>query len=705
MKKLLLASTFIVAFDVSEAKADPISSAILATIGSVSTAGGIGAFAFLGVQGWAGVALSVVARAGIGFALASLSQQAGGAGSRYEGNAVSATAPRAIIYGNPKVGGAVFYRTKTGTNNRYLHYFIAFAGHECDSFQSLFLDGVKVTLDANGFVTSPSKYNNGTDYYIRITTHLGADDQSADADAVSEIPEWTDAHKVSGVCYAHIRYERVPSGDPENTYEGGIPELTARIRGKKLYDPRDSSNVWSKNNALCIRDYLTNDRYGLGIDASKIDDDLFISAADICDENITTDDNPEGGLTADYVYANGDTISNGHVDGSNSLFWACDCIISSSDSGLIWEKGANTNGAFFGTNGESLIFAVGGNTTDQLAYISVSFDDEELRQYLGQPVRFMGEIDNSTSSIKLWLYSEPDELLHEFTMGGGQETADTAWADWSHPNSGSVGGSSNAVFGNYDETDYTNVINELRFYDAQTAPTFTTTNRDRYNCVGSFLSDANPRDILQHMTASMGGYIWESAGKWGCKAAKWDDTGLSFTEDDMRGPIEVNTANSMRESFNTVTGTYIGPQTEYEQGDYTPVTYEDYRDQDGGLERATDLPLYFTDREEAARRLARIKIKQMRQPLTVTVPMGLKALELTVGDVITLNSITYGGPANDIGPYDGDHHFGLWGGNKFEVMDWRLVLADPIDNGSPKIEIRVILRQTSENVYNNTVAI
>lgn len=692
-RKILLATTAIVTLASAEpVEAGPIVTAVLATVGAAGGLGGLATFTYFGLApGVLSVMASIAVRAGLGFALMALNEPPGSPAARYTGQDRGAALPRAIIYGNPRVGGAVVYEAKSGTNNKYFHQIIAFAGHEVDSFQALYLDNQIVTLDGSNFVTSPSKYNNGTDYYVRITTHLGTDNQSADSDAVSELSEWTNDHKLSGIAYAHIRFERVPAGDPTGAYEGRLPQLTARIKGKPVYDPRDGSTAYSENPALCLRDYLTNDRYGLKIPTSRIDDTVFGTAADACEENHTLYDNPEDGLTVTDTYADGDVINNADIDGTQDLFWCCDAILGASDSGLIWEKGSNSHGAFFGTDGANLVFAVGSNTSDEKAEISIPFTNTDLSKYLGLPVTFMGEIDVSNDSIRLFMWIEEDELL--ITLGSAAAVG--SWSnDWSHNNNGGVGSSSSAVFGSYDEGDFTGTINEMRCYDGSLAPTFTTSTVDRYTCVGSVLSDVRPRDILLHLTASMGGYVWQFGGKWACRAAVWDSPTDTLTEDDMRSPPEVSTALPLRDTYNTVIGTYIGNVTEWEASDFTPVTYETFLSKDDYIERVSDLPLYFTDTEEMARRLARIKLKQIRKGMTLTGTFGLKCLKYTIGDVFTLNS--NGGSSEELAK---------WHGHQFEVVNWKLVSHAPVNRDNPddiEMAVSMILRETASSVYDET---
>ena len=74
-------------------------------------------------------------------------------------------------------------------------------------------------------------------------------------------------------------------------FGGGIPPFAFVVRGKKVFDPRDSSTAWSENPALCVRDYVTNTTYGLKATSSEVNDTTnlggFQSAANTCDSSGT----------------------------------------------------------------------------------------------------------------------------------------------------------------------------------------------------------------------------------------------------------------------------------------------------------------------------------------------------------------------------------------------------------------------------------
>ena len=201
----------------------------------------------------------------------------GGSNRGYQTTAIGTALDHQIIYGKMRVAGARIYDEATGTNNKYLHRVLAFTGHEVQSFDEIYINDEVVTLDGSGNVTSPSKYNGK----IRIKLHLGASDQAADTSLISESAHWTTQHTLNGIAYMYVRLQF-----DADVFPNGIPEVSSVISGKKVYDPRTSTTVWSDNPALCLRDYLTSP-YGIAEEAANIDDTLVISAANICDQTNT----------------------------------------------------------------------------------------------------------------------------------------------------------------------------------------------------------------------------------------------------------------------------------------------------------------------------------------------------------------------------------------------------------------------------------
>lgn len=196
-----------------------------------------------------------------------------------------------VIYGQTKIGGAIVFDAVSGENNKVLHRVIAFAGHEIEEFTTVYFNDEYMTLttdtDSNGdtyykpTLATDSSGNTSTRYnnFVRIYMRKGgSENNTAIAALISAGVNWTQDHKLQGSAYLYLRM--VFDAD---AFPNGVPDMSALVKGKKVYDPRTSTTAWSSNPALCVRDYLTNTSYGLGEDASSIDDELVKTAANVCD--------------------------------------------------------------------------------------------------------------------------------------------------------------------------------------------------------------------------------------------------------------------------------------------------------------------------------------------------------------------------------------------------------------------------------------
>lgn len=130
--------------------------------------------------------------------------------------------------------------------------------------------------------------------FIRVKKFTGAADQTASPDLVNEINAWTTDHRLRGLAYIYVRIEQAPE------FALNIQSISAIVKGKKLYDPRTATTVWSDNAALCVRDYLASS-YGFACDSTELNDTYFNSAANICEESVTLKDS----TTQDRYTCNG----------------------------------------------------------------------------------------------------------------------------------------------------------------------------------------------------------------------------------------------------------------------------------------------------------------------------------------------------------------------------------------------------------------
>ena len=194
-----------------------------------------------------------------------------------------------LIYGRTRVGGVIVYeatRAPAGTNKLdVLDLVIVLAAHEVEEIGDLYINDTLVALDSAGAATSAPFFADGKPLF-RITRHLGASDQGCDTGLVANSAgAWTSAHRLRGRAYLYCQLTW-----NEAAYPAGRPNISAVVKGKKLYDPRTGLTVWSNNPALVVLDYLRSP-YGLVCDLAELDTASFIAAANVCDEAV---DRPGG---------------------------------------------------------------------------------------------------------------------------------------------------------------------------------------------------------------------------------------------------------------------------------------------------------------------------------------------------------------------------------------------------------------------------
>ena len=264
---------------------------------------------------------------------------------------IASEAAHVYVYGRARVGSAVVAIFTSGARDEFKHLVCIHAAHECDAIEEVYIAGKALgALDGDGFVTAGDYYvestatatetHTGTSFNlantpvagsvsvvaqisydggspapelvsssvsgttvtidadygsvtatyqymvpsnrVRVQKHLGGASDPVDAYLNSILPaKWPATAVLRGFCYTVITLDL---NQPE--FQGGIPQIEVLVRGKKLFDPRDDSELWSQNPALAIRDYLTSPM--CGVDSADIPDADVITAANACDEVITT---------------------------------------------------------------------------------------------------------------------------------------------------------------------------------------------------------------------------------------------------------------------------------------------------------------------------------------------------------------------------------------------------------------------------------
>lgn len=200
----------------------------------------------------------------------------------------------------------------------------------------------------------------------------------------------------------------------------------------------------------------------------------------------------------------------------------------------------------------------------------------------------------------------------------------------------------------------------------------------RYEINGVITLDRTPSDILGDMMTACAGTLFWGAGKWHLKVGEYISPVKTFTLDDLRSEINLQTKHSRRDNFNIVRGTFIDAENRYIQADYPEIRSETFISDDSDVESALDLALPFTTSSAMAQRLAKMTLFRGREQMTFTADFGLEAFEVECGDIISLTIDRYGFSAKD-----------------FEVVGWKF----KNDGDAGDLRVALTLRETSSAAF------
>jgi len=116
----------------------------------------------------------------------------------------------------------------------------------------------------------------------RVRWKLGAPGQAADDRLMSLLPGvWTPAHFARDVAYLICEFDY-----DETSYPSGLPNVTALVRGAKIYDPRNGTTVFTQNPALMVRHTLLHPQFGKRASMTAAEDARIVAAANACETPI-----------------------------------------------------------------------------------------------------------------------------------------------------------------------------------------------------------------------------------------------------------------------------------------------------------------------------------------------------------------------------------------------------------------------------------
>jgi hypothetical protein len=215
----------------------------------------------------------------------------------------------------------------------------------------------------------------------------------------------------------------------------------------------------------------------------------------------------------------------------------------------------------------------------------------------------------------------------------------------------------------------------------------------RYTCDTYFQLDQSRGTILENMLTSCAGRITYQGGQYFIVPGAWITPTLQLTDADLVGPLKWSPRLSIRDTANSVKGTYVSPENNYQLAD-VPAYAQDplhgyvsdpWLAEDNGERIYRDAHFPCTDSSAIAQRLAKIALFRIRYQGRGTFVCSLKAYQAVALDIVQMTHPRY-----------------TWLAKNFEVLESRLVF-EPVEGGGlcPRVELDVA--ETSPDGYDWTI--
>lgn len=266
--------------------------AALTSVGAAAAAGtlaqlSLGTVLFAAASGAASAALQMALAPSLPNATTRVSQRQGVAFGQ-------------VVYGRRRVSGTYAYLGNKDGDEGILEIVIVWADHEIEEIEAVYMgDALIWEPGATPAYRGAAGYDEDlvTHYRVEAYHKLGTSTQSAFSKLVAECADWTSAHRLRGRACTYLRMNNSLDVFPQ-----GLTNLTAIVKGKKIYDPRDGSTAWSENPALCLRDYVVNH---VGVAAAKVPDAYVNALANICEEQVDHDGGTDDRYRITAAFAEG----------------------------------------------------------------------------------------------------------------------------------------------------------------------------------------------------------------------------------------------------------------------------------------------------------------------------------------------------------------------------------------------------------------
>lgn len=295
---------------------------------------------------------------------------------------------RRLVYGRTRIGGIIGH-INVSSDNKYLYLVLLLCDGPIEAIEDIYFDDQVVSLDGSDPETTLSGTGKWADK-VRLQKHLGAASQTADSDFVSDLTEWTSAHRLDGIAYLTLRLTFDPG-----VFPNGLPNISATVKGRNdITDGRDDSTGYTTNPALCLAHYLSLEDLGPNIDlANEINQTAFDAAANACEETVALS------ATDDFSVTSATDANQINPDGGSHGLHNSQ-IVTFTTTGTL-PAGLSTGTDYFVVNATKDTFEV--STTLDGAPVAMTNDGTGVHTYTAEEYRYtfngMVDLDQSPEDI------------------------------------------------------------------------------------------------------------------------------------------------------------------------------------------------------------------------------------------------------------------------------------------------------------------
>lgn len=225
------------------------------------------------------------------------------------------------------------------------------------------------------------------------------------------------------------------------------------------------------------------------------------------------------------------------------------------------------------------------------------------------------------------------------------------------------------------KVDWASVITAADGCDVSCAVPGSATEK-RFTANGVLYGTASHKENVNRIVSSMNGSLTYSMGVFYVQAGIYTAPTVSLTEDDLAGPVSVNTSFERTNRFNTVVAAYVDKDQSNKTVETTPMTITSALDRDNSetLKRNIRLPMSNTNYQ--AQRISNKLIQLTDQQKTVSMPVNLKGMNVKPGDrvSVTLSDLS-------------------WSAKVFQVISWEF------SDNSGSSGVNLTLREDDSGSY------